>query len=585
MIIPEAADIAEPHINASNWCVGDRMFDHNNMVCPLTCPAGHVSLRDKHCARLNVTVPQILSRKRDVRIYVVISTENMKFRHVDQKQILEYIRVDFVENSTRCNACKAFKVWNNWDEVISNTSTCWFQETLSRNFGCVVNEVDRFIRYWEVDSRINIFVLNHDTNDISGSCSNGSPKIQRDLVFPSDGTCLDKLDCTFQVESTAFRYNVNEVPVVMSWRNTYSADIGWSETSTAMVCEPDVFSCDTVTFQADEYINEGESLVLNGGTSHEVKILERNVLRLDSNAIVLCASLLFNLSTIISINLDDNEPHIPVQVILTLIGNCLSMACLAFTMTTYFMFEEIRSLAGKCVMNLCGALFFAQLSFQVSDAFLSYSEACTAVAVFQHYIWLVVFLWMNVLAFDISCTFADLKPSSNVPNASRLLAFALYAWGLPAVFVAVCLVLDLYTKLPFSYGSENMCWIVDGRAVLYVFGSPIAAVITANAVLFVRTVVALRRAMSTASRARPPKQQRSTFVIYLRLTSLMGFMWLFGFLANVDGLGFLYYPFILCNTFQGVFICVSFTLTPTVRRLWRDWRNTNRCRNTSEIST
>ncbi|KAI0218203.1 G-protein coupled receptor Mth2, partial [Lamellibrachia satsuma] len=343
MIIPEAADIAEPQINASNWCAGDRMFDHNNMICPLTCPAGHV-------------------------------------------------------------------------------------------------------------------------------------------------------------EGTAVKYNVDEVPVVMSWRNTYSADIGWS-------------------------------------------------------------------------------------VILTLIGNCLSMACLAFTMTTYCMFEEIRSRAGKCVMNLCGALFFAQLSFQVSDAFLSYSEACTTVAVFQHYIWLVVFLWMNVLAFDISCTFADLKPSSNVPNASRLRAFALYAWGLPAVFVGVCLVLDLYTKLPFSYGSKNMCWIVNGRAVLYFFGAPIAAVITANAVLFVRTAVALRRTMSTASRARPPKQQRSTFVIYLRLTSLMGFVWLFGFLANVDGLGFLYYPFILCNTLQGVFICVSFTLTPTVRRLWRDWHNTNRCKDTSETYT
>ena len=322
--------------------------------------------------------------------------------------------------------------------------------------------------------------------------------------------------------------------------------------------------------------------MLYGGTSLEVIIRERNILRLDSNAIVLCASLLFNL-TGIGINHYDNNTQISVQVIVTLTGNFLSMACLAFTMTTYCMFAEIRTRAGKCVMNLCGALFFAQLSFQVSDAFLPYSEACTTVAVFQHYMWLVVFLWMNVLAFDISCTFADLKPSSSVPNTSRLRAFALYAWGLPAVFVGVCLVLDLYTNLPISYGSKNMCWIVDGRAVLFVFGSPVAAVITANAVLFVRTVVAIRSTLSTASRARPPKQQRSTFVIYLRLTSLMGFMWLFGFLANVDVLNFLYYPFILCNTLQGVFICVSFTLTPTVRKRWQDLRSRNR--NRKEIST
>ena len=580
---PETSNIVEPQNNTNNWCFGDRVFDHNNVVCPLTCPAGHVGLPDKRCARLNVTVPQMLSGKRNVRTYVVISTENKEFRHVDQEYIINDIGVDVVENSTRCKLCKAFKVWDNWDEVISNTSTCWFQETMSRNFGYVVDKVHRFIRKEEVKSRINIFVLNLGENDTSRSCLEGSPKIQSDLVFPSDETCLDKFGCTFQVDRTSRVYNITEVPVIMSWRNNRSANTGWAESSTALVCEPDIFSCDTVTFQAGEYIDMGESLVLYGGTSLEVVIRERNILRLDSNAIVLCASLLFNLNGIIGINHYDNNTKISVQVIVTLTGNFLSMACLAFTMITYCMFAEIRTRAGKCVMNLCGALFFAQLSFQVSDAFLPYSEACTAVAVFQHYMWLVVFLWMNVLAFDISCTFADLKPSSSVPNTSRLRAFALYAWGLPAVFVVVCLVFDLCTNLPFSYGSKNMCWIVNGRAVLYIFGSPVAAVITANAVLFVRTVVALRRTMSTASRARPPKQQRSTFVIYLRLTSLMGFMWLFGFLANVDVLSFLYYPFILCNTLQGVFICVSFTLTPTVRRLWRDLRSRNR--NRKEIST
>ena len=47
-------------------------------------------------------------------------------------------------------------------------------------------------------------------------------------------------------------------------------------------------SFDTVAFQADEYIAMGESLVSYNGTPQEVKILERNVVRLDSNAIVFC---------------------------------------------------------------------------------------------------------------------------------------------------------------------------------------------------------------------------------------------------------------------------------------------------------
>ena len=307
------------------------------------------------------------------------------------------------------------------------------------------------------------------------------------------------------------------------------------------------------------------------GTSQGVHIRERNVLRLELNAIVLCVSMLPNMTGIFHNNHDSQTTDSTVQNILSLIGNTLSMACIVGTMTTYCMFKEMRTRAGKCIMNLCGALFFAQLSFQMSRTFMSYREVCVAVAVVQHYTWLVAFLWIYVLAYDTSCTFADLKQSNSVRDTYRLRCFAVYAWGLLAVFVAVCLGIDFGTKLPFSYGNKMICWISGHRAIDYYFVTPLAAVITANVVLFVRTFVALRRAMSTASRARPQKQQRRMFVIYIRMTSLMGFTWLFGYLAMIDVLRFLLYPFIVCNTCQGVFICVSFMLTPTVRKLLRDW--------------
>ena len=236
-------------------------------------------------------------------------------------------------------------------------------------------------------------------------------------------------------------------------------------------------------------------------------------------------------------------------------------------------------------MNLCGALFSAQLSMLVSDGFVSYREACIVVAVAQHYAWLVSFLWMNVLAFDMSCVFADMKPSRESRSTRRLVAFALYAWGLPAVFVAVCLALAFYTDLPFSYKSKTNCWISGPLANVYYFVAPVAAAVTANAILFVRTVIALRRSLSVSSKARPERHRRSAFVIYIRLTSLMGFTWLFGFLANVEVLSFLWYPFIICNSCQGVFICASFSLTSRVRVMWRERFCVKHTRNTPGVST
>ena len=190
--------------------------------------------------------------------------------------------------------------------------------------------------------------------------------------------------------------------------------------------------------------------------------------------------MLSNLTGILGDNHDSKAADPTVQNILTLIGNTLSMTCLVGTMITYCMFKEIRTRAGKCIMNLCKALFFAQLSFQMSRTFMSYREVCVAVAVFQHYTWLVSFLWMNVLAYDTSCAFVDLKQSNGVRDTSSLRCFAVYAWGLPAVFVAVCLGIDFGTKLPFSYGNKMICWISGHRAIEYYFATLLAVVITAN---------------------------------------------------------------------------------------------------------
>ena len=569
-------------------CIGDSVFDHTTGDCVTpTCPAGHVMLRDKGCTALDVNFPQIFSAAGDIRIYFVIVSEYQFSRDVYQK-IISDTGIGIVGDSFKVDTCDSFTVWDNWDAIMSINSFCCIQETLSRNLNEVVFRVQLLkthigysLPFYNV-SGITMCVFNQDVSDISRrrTCLRGSPKIRHDLVFLGDKFSPHTFPSTFLVMSTSQEYNVTEVPILVSWTSSKLTDSGWNKSNNALVCEPDIMSCDTVTFQADEYTAMGGSIVIYEATPQEVTIPERNVLHLDSNAIVFCSSLLSNMTGVLYSNNADSF----VEWILSVIGSALSMVCLILTITTYCMFEQIRTRAGKCVMNLCVALFFAQLSFHISDTFVPYHEACAAIAAFQHYFWLVAFLWMNVLAFDISCTFADLKPSNVATDTNRLRFFAVYAWGFPAVFIAVCLVLDHTSNLPFCYGSSTMCWITGHRAVVYYFATPLAVVITANAMLFVRTVVGLRRALSIASKARQPRQQRNTFVIYVRLTSLMGFTWLFGFLANIDVLSFLSYPFILCNTCQGVFVGVSFALTPTVQRHWRDWFKAKQNKNTSDIS-
>ena len=94
-----------------------------------------------------------------------------------------------------------------------------------------------------------------------------------------------------------------------------------------------------------------------------------------------------------------------VQGILTLIGNILSPLFLVFTFLTYCLFNTMRTVPGLCIMNLCVCLSSAQILFQLSSLFTGRRYVCESVAALQHYMWLVSFLWMNVLAYITCKTF------------------------------------------------------------------------------------------------------------------------------------------------------------------------------------
>ena len=48
----------------------------------------------------------------------------------------------------------------------------------------------------------------------------------------------------------------------------------------------------------------------------------------------------------------------------------------------------------------------------------------------------------------------------------------------------------------------------------------------------------------------------------------MGFTWILGIIAPFD-MGFLWYPFVVLNGLQGVYIAMAFGLNQRARRLWK----------------
>ena len=125
--------------------------------------------------------------------------------------------------------------------------------------------------------------------------------------------------------------------------------------------------------------------------------------------------------------------------------------------------------------------------------------------------------------------------STDIANTARLRAFALYR--ILAVFVALCLSIDFGTEFPLNYWGKTRSFIVGHNAFEYYFAT------SHRCKHRLLCSLLLESAMLLGNEARNSQQRRNTLVNYVRLTSLMEFTWLIGFLVKVHALYFLWYPF------------------------------------------
>ncbi|GLG99145.1 G-protein coupled receptor Mth2 [Gryllus bimaculatus] len=192
---------------------------------------------------------------------------------------------------------------------------------------------------------------------------------------------------------------------------------------------------------------------------------------------------------------------------LFLVGACF----LLLTLAVYAALPELRAPPhAKALMCHCAALLVAsvalacmQLTPVVPDDF------CEAGAMTIQFSFLAAFFWLNVLCIDISWAFSGLRGLlGSLLDTSRrkFLWYSLYAWGCPLVITAVTVGMHTahkYKALPPwvvvpNFGGKE-CWFYGEAAHWAYFYGPMAALLAANAALFVFTAARLAAAQCDAA--------------------------------------------------------------------------------------
>ncbi|KAJ8021009.1 Adhesion G protein-coupled receptor L3 [Holothuria leucospilota] len=195
-----------------------------------------------------------------------------------------------------------------------------------------------------------------------------------------------------------------------------------------------------------------------------------------------------------------------IILILFYVFTSLSLLTLLLTFGTYCTFRNLRNLPGKITMNFVVSLFFAQVILLTSLLPTVNYTACHVIGILAHYLWLSTFLWMSIIAYDVSRTFAmELSSAlSHMTNHTRkALVYLFIGWGIPCAYVAVCVLIQQMHihNLEFAYfDADDKCWLSPDRANFILFGIPAILCLCFNYITFIFTVRGLHRAKISANK-------------------------------------------------------------------------------------
>ena len=252
-------------------------------------------------------------------------------------------------------------------------------------------------------------------------------------------------------------------------------------------------------------------------------------------------------------------------LILTYVGISLSIACLLLVLFTYSIFRELRTLPGINLMNLSISLLFAHSFFMIGGV-NQQRQICTLIAVLTHYFYLAYFTWMSIIAFDTYYTFSR-TCRTRQRTANRKGCLLAIGWIPALLFVAICYYLDQSGLVAIGYGGTSHCWINNTKSNIFVFVIPVAVSILLNAILFSLTVISINKIKKQTRVIGNAANNRKQVVLFLKLSVLMGFTWIFGYLSILVS-SYFDYPFVVFNSLQRVFIAFGFVFTGRVKKMY-----------------
>ncbi|KAF2068822.1 hypothetical protein CYY_009860 [Polysphondylium violaceum] len=236
----------------------------------------------------------------------------------------------------------------------------------------------------------------------------------------------------------------------------------------------------------------------------------------------------------------------------------LSIAGSFLTVFTFMLFHKLRTYPIRLILNLCMAIFFAQLFFFIS--FKSFdSMFCLTAGMLLHFFFLADFIWTFCVAFN----FYQMIVKRNRDVEAFEKYYHIASWGIPMVIVVFCAGFGQYSN------RGNFCYLNEAVPVFVAFFIPGLLVVCSNAVLFFFIAREIHDTLKNAAKTER-KDKSKQFRVYFSIFASIGLSWIFGFVMTFFSEGVLNVVFLVLfsvtTPLQGALIFASYCLNDKVIR-------------------
>lgn len=166
---------------------------------------------------------------------------------------------------------------------------------------------------------------------------------------------------------------------------------------------------------------------------------------------------------------------------------------------------------------------------------------------------------MLVTAYHMKTVFTNLRASTRDRRheCKRFLVYSTICIVFPACLITICCVFYFIQShgKDMGYGGE-ICFLNNRTAIIAFFAGPLGGILLLNSYFVVWTVLVIRSVpdMHEASN----KANKHYVLVYIKMSLLFGFTWIFGYMAVVFKSDIFWYLFTVLTGSQGVMTFMAY---------------------------